>query len=136
MMIRSYSELRHIQDFAERYDYLRLMGVVGRPTFGFERYINQRFYQSTQWKQTRDFVIARDRGCDLGVPGFEIHGKILIHHMNPMLPDDILGDDEAILDPQYLISTTIRTHNAIHYGDADQLPLLPPERRPGDTKLW
>lgn len=135
-MIRSYSELRHIQDFAERYDYLRLVGVVGRPTFGSERYINQRFYQSVQWKQARDFVIARDRGCDLGIPGFEIHGKILIHHLNPMVPSDILGDDEAILDPQYLITTTIRTHNAIHYGDETQLPLLPPERRPGDTTLW
>lgn len=136
MKIRSYSELRGIHTFEDRYEYLRLRGTVGRATFGFDRYINQRFYTSRQWKQVRDEVITRDEGCDLGIPGFEIDRRIYIHHMNPMLPDEIMGDDESILDPEYLICTTHRTHNAIHYGDASQLLVLPPERYRGDTKLW
>ena len=136
MKIRRYSELRGIHTFEDRYEYLRLRGTVGRATFGFDRYINQRFYTSRQWKQVRDEVITRDEGCDLGIPGFEIDRRIYIHHMNPMLPDEIMGDDESILDPEYLICTTHRTHNAIHYGDASQLLVLPPERYRGDTKLW
>ena len=116
MKIRSYSELRGLHTFEDRYEYLRLRGTVGRATFGFDRYINQRFYTSRQWKQVRDEVITRDEGCDLGIPGFEIDRRIYIHHMNPMLPDEIMGDDESILDPEYLICTTHRTHNAIHYG--------------------
>lgn len=135
-MIRSYSELRRLRSFEDRYRYLRLRGSVGRSTFGFERYLNQRFYTSIEWKHARDQVIARDEGRDLGVEGFEIHDRIYIHHMNPMLPDDINGDEMSILDPEYLICTTHKTHNAIHYGDDSQLLVLPKERRPGDTKLW
>lgn len=136
MRIRTYSELRRLETIEERYDYLRLTGVVGFPTFGFERYINQTFYKSREWRQVRQTVIARDEARDLGVAGFEIHGQLVIHHMNPMLPADIMSDSEAILNPDFLITTTLRTHNAIHFGDSSQLMLLPPERRPGDHILW
>lgn len=133
---RRYSELKHLKSFEDRFEYLRLPGSVGYPTFEFDRYINQRFYTSTQWRQIRTAVIARDLGCDLGVPGYEIHTKVLVHHMNPLTPEDILHDDVDILDPEFLITTTHQTHNAIHYGDASTLPFLPPERRPGDMAPW
>lgn len=136
MKIRSYSELRKLDSIEERYAYLRLRGTVGYPTFGFERYLNQRFYTSLQWKRVRDEVISRDNGNDLGVPGFQIYDRILIHHMNPMLPEDLASDFDYILNPEYLIATTLKTHNAIHYGDKSLLQILPPERKPGDTKLW
>ena len=136
MMIRSYSELRRIDGFEPRFEYLKLGGEVGKATFGFDRWMNQAFYSSTQWKHIRDHVIARDEGLDLGVPGYEIYDRIYIHHMNPMTPDDIEHGEDSILDPEFLISTTHRTHNAIHYGDARLLIRLPVERRPGDTKLW
>jgi len=128
--------LRRIATFEERYDYLALRGVVGHPTFGSDRYINQRFYTSTEWRQVRHHVIARDEGCDLGIEGHEIHDKIYIHHLNPMTVDDISQSDDHILDPEFLITTTHRTHNAIHYGDASLLPKLYVPRQPGDTKLW
>lgn len=136
MRVRRYSELRRITSFEERFEYLQLRGTVGVATFGFERYINQRFYTSRQWKQVRSEVISRDLGMDLGVDGYEIHDRIIIHHMNPMTPDDIEGGSADILDPEFLITTTHRTHNAIHYGDASLLPQPLVERRPGDTKLW
>ena len=135
-MIRTYSELRRLTDFEDRYKYLALRGSVGRSTFGFDRYINQQFYTSTQWRQIRHHVIARDLGCDLGVEGYEIHDRIYIHHMNPMTVDDIAHGEDSILDPEFLISTTHRTHNAIHYGDERLLPRPLTERRSGDTKLW
>ena len=135
-MIRTYSELRRLADFEERYKYLALRGSVGRSTFGFDRYINQQFYTSTQWRQIRHHVIARDLGCDLGVEGYEIHDRIYIHHMNPMTVDDIAHGEDSILNPEFLISTTHRTHNAIHYGDERLLPRPLTERRSGDTKLW
>lgn len=135
-MIRTYSELRRLTDFEDRYKYLALHGFVGRSTFGFDRYINQQFYTSTQWRQIRHHVIARDLGCDLGVEGYEIHDRIYIHHMNPMTVDDIVHGEDSILDPEFLISTTHRTHNAIHYGDERLLPRPITERRSGDTKLW
>lgn len=135
-MIRRYSELRRLESFEDRYNYLSLKGVVGERTFGHERHINQKFYTSRQWRQVRSHVIARDLGCDLGVEGYEIHDKLLIHHMNPMAVDDIAHGDESILDPEFLITTTHRTHNAIHYGDAGLLARPFVERRPGDTKLW
>ena len=135
-MIRTYSELRRLTDFEERYKYLALRGSVGRSTFGFDRYINQQFYTSTQWRQIRHHVIARDLGCDLGVEGYEIHDRIYIHHMNPMTVDDIAHGEDSILNPEFLISTTHRTHNAIHYGDERLLPRPLTERRSGDTKLW
>ena len=135
-MIRTYSELRRLTDFEERYRYLALRGSVGRSTFGFDRYINQQFYTSTQWRQIRHHVIARDLGCDLGVEGYEIHDRIYIHHMNPMTVNDIAHGEDSILNPEFLISTTHRTHNAIHYGDERLLPRPLTERRSGDTKLW
>ena len=125
-----------METFEERFDYLSLRGTVGQTTFGFERYLNQQFYTSRQWRQVRHHVIARDLGCDLGVEGFEIFDKIIIHHMNPMNVDEIIHGDEAILDPEFLISTTHGTHNAIHYGTKTHLPRRLVERRPGDTKLW
>lgn len=137
MRVRSYSELRRLNTFMERYDYLALKGVVGEQTFGYERYHNQRFYTSRQWKQVRDHVITRDFGNDLGVDGYEIMGEnIIVHHMNPMTPDNIIHGDETILDPEFLISTTHKTHNAIHYGDKSELTKVLVERRPGDTRLW
>jgi hypothetical protein len=138
MRIRTYSELRLIDSFEDRYEYLRLKGVVGEPTFGYERYHNQRFYTSKQWKQVRDYVITRDLGNDLGADGYEIHQseRIIIHHMNPMTPDNIIHGDADILNPEFLITTTHNTHNAIHYGDISLLTQVLVERRPGDTKLW
>ena len=135
-MIRTYSELMRLPTLEERFAYLKLPGSVGRSTFGSERYLNQRFYTSTQWKRVRDEVIVRDNGCDLGIEDYEIFDKILIHHMNPMTTKDIEEGLESVLDPEFLISTTHRTHNAIHYGDKSHLMLPPTERRPGDTKLW
>lgn len=135
-MIRSYRELRSLETFEQRFDYLSMGGVVGRSTFGFDRWLNQQFYTSRDWRQTRQAVIARDLGCDLGVEGYEIHSDILVHHMNPITPDQIRHGDEALLDPDNLITTTHRTHNAIHYGDKSLLPQRHVDRRPGDTKLW
>jgi hypothetical protein len=135
-MRRSYSELLRYHTFEDRFDYLSLKGVVGRSTFGFDRYINQQFYTSVQWRQLRDFVIARDLGMDLGIEGYEIYDRIIIHHMNPMLVDDIVHGDSEILDPEFLITTTHRTHNAIHYGDKSLLREPLKARTPGDTKLW
>lgn len=135
-MIRTYSELKRIPTFEERFDYLQLNGSVGRSTFGFERYLNQQFYTSRQWRQTREKVIARDNGLDLGVDGYEIFDRIIIHHINPMTIEDIENGSPDILEPEFLITTTHRTHNAIHYGDNTLLPKPLIERRPGDTKLW
>jgi hypothetical protein len=113
-----------------------LRGEVGEATFGFDRWMNQQFYRSRQWVQVRDFVIVRDEGCDLGIPGYDIHSKLLVHHMNPITPEDLVSGEEWILDPEFLITTTHRTHNAIHYGDDSLLVKRPVERRPGDTQLW
>lgn len=136
MMIRTYTELVRLETLEERYQYLRLNGRVGEITFGHERYINQNFYRSKQWRDIRHEVIVRDQGCDLGIEGYEIHKDIIIHHMNPMMPRDIAGGNSDILNPEYLITTTLLTHNAIHYGDERLLPRQLVERRPGDTKLW
>ena len=135
-MIRTYSELRRLETIQERFEYLKLNGQIGDQTFGFDRWINQKFYTSYEWRQIRHKIIARDMGCDLGIEGYEIHDKIYIHHLNPMTKADIVEGDDSILDPEYLITTTLVTHNAIHYGDAKQLPRLMVERTLGDTKLW
>lgn len=135
-MIRTYQELRRLETFEERFDYLKLNGFVGRSTFGFDRYLNQRFYTSKEWRDVRHYVIARDLGCDLGIEGFEINRRALIHHMNPIVPDDIVHKNDDILNPDYLITTCHNTHNAIHYGDKDLLPKPFVERSMGDTKLW
>lgn len=135
-MNRCYRELSQYTSFEDRFAYLSLSGVVGETTFGYDRDINQQFYRSYEWKQVRDFVIVRDNACDLGVPGHDILGELLIHHMNPMGVNDIIHGEEWILDPEFLITTTHRTHNAIHYGNAAMLPRAYVERSPGDTKLW
>ena len=134
--MRTYSELAQIDNFEDRFEYLKLGGEVGATTFGFDRYVNQQFYRSREWRLMRQKIIARDIGCDLGVEGYEIYDRIYIHHMNPMTVDDLTHGNEEILDPEYLISTTHRTHNAIHYGDASLLRKDLVERKPGDTKLW
>lgn len=136
MIVRSYSELRRLDTFEERYRYLALRANVGEATFGFDRWINQNFYRSRQWKHLRHHIIARDNGCDLGIDGYEIHSKLIIHHMNPMNSDDIAQGDSDILDPEFLITTTHQTHNAIHYGDESLLPRPHVDRRRGDTRLW
>ena len=134
--IRTYSEFRRLDSFEDRFKYLALRGVVGAPTFGFDRWMNQRFYTSAQWRQLRFDVIARERGCDLGVEGYEVHDRLYIHHMNPMTVANLKEGDEEILDIEFLVATSQLTHNAIHYGDEKLLrkPFVP--RRAGDTKLW
>lgn len=134
--IRTYSELSRLHTFEERYQYLKLNDVVGESTFGFDRWVNQQFYRSRQWKSMRDEIIVRDHGCDLGIPGFEIHRGLVIHHMNPVSMNDIVHGENWILDPDFLITTSHRTHNAIHYGDESLLPREPIIRTLGDTKLW
>lgn len=134
--LRTYSELSRHETLEERYRYLALRGTVGRETFGFDRYLNQQFYTSTEWRQLRNHIISRDNGCDLGIAGYEIHDRIYIHHMNPMTAEEIVTGDPRILDPEFLVAVTQRTHNAIHYGDESLLPRPFVERRPGDTKLW
>jgi hypothetical protein len=136
MTIRRYSELIRISDYTERFRYLALRGGVGNTTFGFDRYINQGFYKSKEWRDLRYDIIARDNGCDLGIEGYEIHSRIIVHHMNPMDAGDIIQGESSILDPEFLITTTHDTHNAIHYGDERLLPRPLVERRRGDTKLW
>lgn len=136
MTNKSYSELSMYRSFEERFEYLRLGGGVGHSTFGFDRHVNQTFYASREWQDIRQYVIVRDNGCDLGVPGYEIHVDLLIHHMNPMNTNDILHRQEWILDPEFLITTTQQTHNAIHYGVNTLVPRVVIERTPGDTKLW
>ena len=136
MMIRTYSELIKHESFEDRFRYLSLRGTVGETTFGFERHHNQKFYTSREWRLIRDEVIVRDLGCDLGVEGNDIFDRPIIHHMNPMVPKDIIHGNTDILNPDYLITTTHRTHNAIHYGDSTLLLKPLTDRRPGDTKLW
>lgn len=136
MRCRSYSELRQLSTFKERYDYLKLNGRVGAETFGYNRYVNQRFYRSTEWKHIRDQIIIRDNGCDLGVEGYDLHSRIYIHHLNPMTVDDIDQGRQMILDPDNLICVSFDTHQAIHFGDESLLPQLPIERISGDTCPW
>lgn len=135
-MIRRYSELQRLEIFEDRFSYLSLGGHVGTATFGFDRWVNQIFYRSREWKRVRDEVIIRDGGCDLGIEGYEIHADLLVHHMNPISVKAITEAEERILDPEFLITTSHRTHNAIHYGDATLLPRPLTARQPGDTKLW
>lgn len=136
-IFKRYSELIMLPTFEERFDYLKLNGSVGRDTFGFDRVFNQVFYNSLEWKQCRDKIIARDLGCDLGVPGHEIFGsKVVIHHINPITLEDLDKKTEILLDPEYLITTTHFTHNAIHYGDSNFLVSEPIERKKNDTCPW
>ena len=135
-MSKCYSELILLPTFEERYEYLKLSGQVGFETFGPERYLNQILYRSPEWRHVRREVIIRDEGCDLAHPEFEIFDKILIHHINPITIDDVKNRDPKIFDMENLITVSHNTHNAIHYGSADLLPVLPPERYPGDTCPW
>ena len=134
--MRTYSELVRLSTFEERFRYLRLGGAVGKDTFGFDRYLNQRFYASQEWKAIRDRVIIRDNGCDLGIPDRVIGRRVLIHHMNPITQDDIYHQNDLLMNPEYLICVSHETHNAIHYGDENLLMTVPPERKPGDTCPW
>ena len=136
-MNRTYSELITLPTFEERFKYLQLNGAVGRDTFGFDRYLNQYIYQRSQrWKSVRDKIIVRDNGCDLGVEGYSIYGRTIIHHMNPISVEDILSDRDWIFDPEFLICVSHRTHNAIHYGDESLLPQTLIERTKNDTCPW
>lgn len=136
MSVKRYSELITLPTFEERFRYLKLDGKVGEDTFGFDRYLNQVFYRSQKWKSVRDYVIVRDNGCDLAMEGYEIHGRILIHHMNPISLKDLETESEFLLDPEYLITTVHNTHNAIHYGDESLLFTVPVERTKNDTCPW
>lgn len=136
MMIRTYSELCQLETFEDRFHYLELRGVVGRDTFGFDRWVNQRFYRSREWKSIRDLIIVRDNGCDLGVIGYEVYSGALIHHMNPVSLRVLEQGGDEILDPDFLITTSLQTHNAIHFGDESLLPRGPIVRTSGDTTLW
>ena len=136
MFIRCYTDVKQLSTFQERFEYLKLNGKVGEETFGFDRYFNQRFYRSKEWKDVRNYVIARDRGCDLAIFDREIFGKVLIHHMNPISLDDIHHSSDYLLNPEYLICVSKQTHDAIHYGDSSLLILEPIVRKPNDTILW
>lgn len=136
MSIKTYSDLIKLETFEERYQYLRLNGKIGEETFGFDRYLNQIFYKSYEWKQIRNSVILRDKGCDLGIDDREIGGRIYIHHMNPITKNDILNRTEVLLNPEYLISVSKNTHDAIHYGDESLLILNTIERTENDTCPW
>ena len=135
--IKTYSELIQLSTFEERFKYLKLNGSVGQDTFGFDRYMNQQFYKSKEWKSIRDYVIVRDNACDLGIEGNTIAGKVYIHHMNPISPDDIKNSTDLLLNPEYLICVSQDTHNAIHYGDDSILNKYKiVERTKDDTCLW
>lgn len=137
MNFRTYSELVKLPTFEERFEYLKLSGVVGRETFGYDRYLNQQLYQrNSKWRKARDLVIIRDNGCDLGIDGYEIFGKILVHHINVVTVDDILNNSSWIYDPEFLICTSLNTHNAIHYGDSRKLVTTPIVRTKNDTCPW
>lgn len=135
-MIRTFTQMSQFDTLEDRFDYLQLRSSVGLATFGFDRWLNQDFYSSRVWRQVRQKVIVRDGGCDLGVPGYDIHGRVIIHHMNPIDASQLVEGDESVLDPEFLVCTTHRTHNAIHYGDKSLLPKEFIPRRAGDTKLW
>lgn len=133
---RSYSELITFPSFDERFDYLSLTGVVGERTFGGNRYLNQNFYRSREWKQIRDQIITRDNGCDLGLDGYQIGGQIIIHHINPITELTMKSLDEIILNPENLITVSVMTHKALHYGDKSLIISDPIVRKPNDTCLW
>lgn len=135
-MVKTYTELIRFKTLEERYRYLRIGGRVGEETFGFDRWMNQVFYKDPRWRDIRDEVITRDNGCDLGLEGYDIHGKIFVHHMNPVTKDDILHNFDSLLNPEFLISTSKRTHDAIHYGNEDLLPQSPIVRTRNDTCPW
>lgn len=135
-MIKTYSELIQLPTFQERFEYLKLDGQVGVQTFGFDRYINQQFYRSTEWKRIKNSVIVRDNGCDMAHPDYPIYGKMVVHHLNPVDEDDVLMQRDILINPEYLVCVSLLTHNAIHYGDFNILPKPYVERQPNDTCPW
>ena len=135
-MIRCYKELKRLNTFEERYRYLHLPTRIGAKTFGYDRFLNQILYVSKRWLRVRDDVIIRDNGCDLGVEGYEIHSKIIVHHMNPITIEDVELNRDLVYDPEFLVCTTHNTHNAIHFGNESLLPRLPKERKRNDTCPW
>lgn len=136
-MIRTYSEMIRLSTFEERFKYLKLHGDIGKETFGFDRYLNQKFYKSYEWKQVREKVIMRDMGCDLACRDIPIAGQVIIHHMNPMSIEDLQTNPGILLDPEFLVCVSLETHNAIHYGDDSVVKNKTiDERKPNDTKLW
>lgn len=134
--IRTYSELSQFQTFDHRYRYLRLNGSVGVTTFGFDRWLNQRFYKSREWENVRNFIIVRDNGCDLGILGFDITSGLIVHHMNPVTMGDLTRGEDWLIDPEFLITTSLQTHNAIHFGNDNNLPRGLIVRKRGDTRFW
>lgn len=136
MSIKTFSELIEIPTFEERFEYLKLGGFVGEETFGFDRYLNQNFYRSYEWRQLRNQIIIRDNGCDLACEDRDIFGRVIIHHMNPITTDDLIHNSDFLMNPEYLICTTKQTHDAIHYGDLNSLTQIPKERSPNDTIPW
>lgn len=135
--MKTYSELIQLSTFEDRFNYLKLRGNVGEDTFGFERYLNQKFYKSKEWKHIRDIVILRDQGCDLACLGHDIYGKVIIHHMNPITINDLETNSDIVLNPEYLICVSQETHNALHYGDGSNLHKYDYEdRKPNDTSPW
>lgn len=136
MSIKTYSQLIRLPTFEDRFEYLKLKGLVGKDTFGHDRYLNQVFYSSMEWRRLRDEIIIRDNGCDLGIEGRQIGGKVYIHHLNPLGVNDILTHSEYLVNPEYLICVSFETHNAIHYGDINLLPRDPIERKRNDTCPW
>lgn len=137
MRLRTYKELIRISDYYERFRYLQLRGEVGKETFGLHlRSLNQALYRTKRWKRIRDEVIIRDKGCDIAHLDYEIHDRIVIHHMNPITPEDLEEENDYVFDPEFLICVAPMTHNAIHYGDVGLLPCLPIDRKPGDTCPW
>ena len=134
--MRTYSEMIKLPTLAERFEYLKLGSEIGAETFGFERYLNQKFYRSEIWKRIRNQVIVRDNGCDFGLTDYPIGGRIIVHHMNPVDSDDIIYQREVLLNPEFLVCVGERTHNALHYGAFDLLPQDPIERQPNDTCPW
>lgn len=134
-MIRRYSELCRLKTFEERFDYLKLQGIVGESTFGFDRYLNQHLYRSSEWKKIRNEVIVRDDGCDMGLADYPAN-RIIVHHMNPLSVEDLENRSDLIFNPEFLICVSFNTHNAIHFGDETLLPKPPVERKPGDTCPW
>lgn len=135
-MIRTYSELISLPTYEQRFNYLKLDGKVGEETFAKDRWLNQKFYHSQEWRSLRNKIIVRDLGCDMALEGFQIYERPLIHHMNPITQDDVLQHSDYLINPEYLITVAYNTHQAIHYGNADLLMESPIERRAGDTKLW
>ena len=136
-MTRTYSELIRLPTFLDRFRYLQLGGKVGVETFGYDRYLNQILYRTTEWKRFRNKIIVRDNGCDLACDGYEIVGqRILVHHINPISVEDVLQREPKVFDPENAVSTILNTHNAIHYGDESLLLIEPIERKPNDTCPW